>query len=75
MAERVQNVLLLASRLGCHDHGWPVLSFLDRLARRGVSAQVLCHSSAGDAVALAISEGETPEASRLRTQRIASMAS
>jgi glycosyltransferase involved in cell wall biosynthesis len=51
MAERVQNVLLLASRLGSHDHGWPVLSFLDRLARRGVSAQVLCHSSAGDAVA------------------------
>ncbi|MDR3636663.1 MAG: glycosyltransferase family 4 protein [Isosphaeraceae bacterium] len=49
MADRVRNVLLLAGRLGSHDHGWPVLSFLDRLAQRGVSAQVLCHLSSGPA--------------------------
>ena len=45
MAEGGRNVLLLASRLGSHDHGWPVIAFLDRLAQRGVSAQVICHSS------------------------------
>lgn len=48
MGDWVQNVLLLANRLGSHDHGWPVVSFLDRLAQRGVSAQVLCHSAIGD---------------------------
>ena len=48
MSDEVQNVLLLANRLGTHDHGWPVVSFLDRLAQRGVSAQVLCHSGMGN---------------------------
>lgn len=51
MADEVHNVLLLASRLGSHDHGWPVVSFLDRLGQRGVSAQVICHSAGADAEA------------------------
>ena len=48
MADTVRNILLLAGRLGSHDHGWPVVSFLERLGRRGVSAQVLCLSSGGE---------------------------
>lgn len=44
MADQGRNVLLLAGRLGTHDHGWMIAPFLDRLAKLGVSAQVLCLS-------------------------------
>src|SRR4051812_42365027 len=42
MAEPIRNVLLLAARLGEHDDGWPIGPFLERLAKLGIAAQVLC---------------------------------
>jgi glycosyltransferase involved in cell wall biosynthesis len=48
MHDGVPNVMLLASRLGAHHHGWPVAAFLDRLAERGVSGQMICQCAAGE---------------------------
>src|SRR5438094_418064 len=44
-------ILLVADRLGVHDEGWSVQTFLDRLGRHGIAAQVLCVEAAGDAAA------------------------
>lgn len=51
MARPSRSILLLAGSLGVHDEGWSIRPFLDRLARHGVSAQVLCVEAAGDAAA------------------------
>jgi glycosyltransferase involved in cell wall biosynthesis len=42
MAEPIRSVLLLAARLGDHDDGWSIGAFLERLAKLGIMAQVLC---------------------------------
>ena len=42
MPEPTRNVLFLADRPGEHDDGWPIGMFLDRLAKLGISGQVLC---------------------------------
>ncbi len=49
MDDPEQRVLLLAGRLGAHDDGWPIRSFLRRLDRLGIAAQVLCVSGADGA--------------------------
>lgn len=49
MAGPARPILLLADRLGVHDEGWSIRPFLDRLARHGLAAQVLCVEAAGDA--------------------------
>ncbi|HMB04434.1 MAG TPA: glycosyltransferase family 4 protein [Isosphaeraceae bacterium] len=49
MAEPTRNVLLLAGHLGEHDDGWPIGALLERLARRGIAAQVLCVARAAGA--------------------------
>lgn len=51
MTGPARSILLLAGRLGVHDEGWSIRPFLDRLARHGISAQVLCVEAAGDAAA------------------------
>jgi glycosyltransferase involved in cell wall biosynthesis len=45
MADPVMNVLLLATRLRANDDGRPIAPLLDRLSRRGTSAEVLCVSA------------------------------
>jgi glycosyltransferase involved in cell wall biosynthesis len=42
MVEPIRSVLLLAARLGEHNDGWPIGAFLERLAKLGIAAQVLC---------------------------------
>lgn len=49
MAGTGRTILLVADRLGVHDDGWSVSAFLDRLERRGLTAQVMCVESAGEA--------------------------
>jgi glycosyltransferase involved in cell wall biosynthesis len=49
MAEPMRNVLLLVGHLGEHDDGWPIGAFLERLAKLGISAQVLCVARAAGA--------------------------
>lgn len=46
-----RTILLLADRLGVHDEGWAVRSFLDRLEAAGLAAQVACVEAVGDAAA------------------------
>ena len=49
MDDLARRVLLLAGRLGAHDDGWSICSFLERLEGLGISAQVLCVSRADGA--------------------------
>jgi glycosyltransferase involved in cell wall biosynthesis len=49
MEEPARTILLLTDRLGVHDEGWSVRSFLDRLGHAGLTARVVCVEAVGDA--------------------------
>ena len=42
--DELVEVVFLAGRLGLDDDGWPLIPLIDRLARRGVMARVVCVS-------------------------------
>jgi hypothetical protein len=49
MSEPSRAVLLVAERLGVHDDGSSIRTFLDRLEALGLAPQVICLEAAGDA--------------------------
>jgi glycosyltransferase involved in cell wall biosynthesis len=50
MSEPPRAILVLAGRLGRHDHGWSIVPFLDRLGGTGFDAQALCVEASGAAI-------------------------
>ncbi len=49
MEEAGRTILLLTDRLGVHDEGWTVRSFLDRLENAGLAPRVACVEAGSDA--------------------------
>jgi glycosyltransferase involved in cell wall biosynthesis len=49
MAGTARSILLLAGRLGTQDEGWSIRPFLDRLEGQGLTAQVVCVETVGEA--------------------------